>query len=109
MATRTTKIASIKPAASVNTNVLTVAAGYTWILKSVVVFNNAGVADTVYAVPSDAAGNPANIIYGVVVAAGARVEWNGWLVLVPTDQVAVLSVNGTSIFWLSGTKLAGVA
>jgi len=107
--TRSAKLFSVHPLAGVGTNAVAVPAGYTYIVKSATVFNTGGVADTIYVQGVDPVVNIAPFWQAYVLPAGAFVRWDGWVVLAPADYILVLSTTGASLFWMSGTKLLGVA
>jgi len=110
MATRSTKLATAKPAAAVATLVLTVPAGYTYLAKSIFAYNAGGVNDNVFVW----AGDPVTLVTAYILdqfnlAAGGKAEWEGWLTLNPGDTLYVYSQAGISHFWISGSKLPGIA
>lgn len=89
--------------------VLTVPAGETWLLKSVIVYNrNAAAQDvTVFAV-DHVIGSQGNIIRAIALGAATRAEWFGWMVLQPGDIVSIINANAQVDYWVSGTRLLGV-
>jgi hypothetical protein len=109
MPTRSARLASGKPAAAVTTNLGTVPNGYTWLVKSATVFNGAGVADFCYLYLQDAAGNLSFLLYQTALASNGHSEWEGWAALNPGDSLFAFSTQGSSMFWVSGAKLPGVA
>jgi hypothetical protein len=109
MSVRSAVLAIGKPAAATYTVLGTVPAGQTWILKSIVVLNRGAVADTVTVQGAHAGAIAANLLNAAVLAAGASVAQDSWLVLQPGDILAVYATAGVSDFWVSGTKLSGVA
>jgi hypothetical protein len=90
-------------------NVFTVPAGQTWIVKSVVTLNGNGSSSA--AVVSVSTTPTAMGVYLVnKTLAGVTADyWEGWVVMVPGDVLAVLAGLDNVRFWISGTKLIGVA
>lgn len=109
MPTRSTKLASIKPGVATYTTLLTVPDGQTYLVKDVGVANNGGVADTIYVQGLDATGVAGPLIWNTSVPANSAIHWQGWVALNPGDKLLVYSLTGNSHFWISGTKLPGIA
>jgi hypothetical protein len=102
-------LASAKPAAAVSTSLFTVPAGQTYLVKSIMGNDPGPAGDTVSVWAQDVAGVAVNFVEGLVLAVGARFEWDGWVALNPGEQLFVYAVNGNTGFWISGTKLPGIA
>jgi hypothetical protein len=109
MATRTAKLASAKPGAGSFTTVATVPSATTYIVKSLLIFQNSGVTADVRAYASDATNVFAYLFFNQSVPSGTRQEWEGFLVLAPGDTLTVFSSQTNVSFWFSGSKLPGVA
>jgi hypothetical protein len=109
MATRTTKLAALSPAAGLNVNAFTVPAGFTYLVKSVIVYNRRGGTDTVQVYLNDPGNFVGVLVPSQVLASQARLEYVGLVALNPGDSLIVSSSNANSDFWVSGTKLVGVA
>lgn len=80
---------------------------YVVLVKSAA-FNNASAAEITASIILTTANQlvSVNAVQVPVPAAGA-VEWNGWLVLNPGDQVKLHLTGGVAAAWLSGAILAG--
>lgn len=102
-------MATAFPAAGVPTTMLTVPAGQTYLVKSVFVLNNSGAADAVQCWALDPAVTVVGYFVLVTLAATTKIEWEGFLAMNPGDKLNCQSQNGVSHFWVSGTKLVGVA
>jgi hypothetical protein len=109
MPTRSATLAVVTPPANTLTTLLTVPAGMTYIVKSAHLYSTGGAADTVYLFAQRPGPLFGMMLDGAVVAAGGTLEWSGWLVLAPADTLVAQSVQGGTHFWVSGTKLTGVA
>jgi hypothetical protein len=107
--TRSTRLASLIPAPGVATSALTVPAGMTYLIKDVLVSNFAGAGDTVDVYAQDGAGVQGRLFMNQAVPTITRAEWSGFVALNAGDQLFVRSVQGSTHFWVSGTKLVGVA
>ena len=109
MPTRSTKLAALTEAAGGVTDAFTVPPGYTYLVKEVLVVANGGAPTTVLVRGLDAGGIAGYLIHGKALAINENVEWDGWMALNPGDKLQVQSVGGLSSFWVSGTKLPGIA
>lgn len=110
MTTRSAVLGHFQSTVSVlSGNVFTVPAGQTWIVKSVVTLNGNGSSSA--AVVSVSTTPTAMGVYLVnKTLAGVTADyWEGWVVMVPGDVLAVLAGLDNVRFWISGTKLIGVA
>jgi hypothetical protein len=89
-------------------NVLaTVPAGETWILKSLLLYNGAVSASSIYVIVRDPSATVDCYVAREVVAAQTPFNWNGWVVLDAGSQIRGLqSVDGARV-WASGTRLVG--
>lgn len=109
MPTRSTRLASLGPAANTYVTAFTVPNGYTYIVKEVIASSFGGAGDTLNALASDAVGIQAYVLKAQAVGANARAEWDGWLAMNQGDIFQVFSLNGNTHYWISGAKLPGVA
>lgn len=112
MPTRSARLAASHPAAATATTLFTVPNGYTYLIKSVFVYENAPGGDTIIVnmsspgVPAQIAGS---LLAGSALASGGRMEWEGWAALNPGDSLVVYASLGLADFWVNGAKLPGVA
>lgn len=109
MPVRVSKLGSVIPASNVQTTLFTVPAGFTYLVKDVIIVNTSGVADTASAWAQDAGGTRGATIYNASLASGGRTELQTLIAMGPGDTFIVFSNAGPSSFWVSGTKLPGVA
>lgn len=109
MPVRSTKLASIKPPANVVTQAFVVPAGMTYLVKDILVQNAGGASEIATVALQDPGGLIVDVIAGFVVSAGLNSEWSGWVALNPGDQLTVKASVGNLTFWVSGTKLPGIA
>jgi len=106
---RTARLAAVEVNALGTITIATVPAGETWILKSLLVNNQSGVASTVIVLVNRPTPAVPVRLYSESVAQGATRTWEGWLVLQPGDEVKV-NASAVSVFvWASGTRLIGLA
>ena len=90
-------------------SIVTVPAGETWLVKTVIVYNrNAGAQDvTVYAL-DHVIGAQGNIIRAIALASNTRAEYQGLVTLQPGDQLTIINANPQVDYWVSGSRLLGV-
>lgn len=87
----------------------TVPAGETWIVKSASVVNIAAGAQTVSLLARRPSVPVAVTFYTESLNASAVGQWNGWVVLAPGDQLALVMTVGPGRVWVSGSRLIGAA
>jgi hypothetical protein len=109
MPTRSTALAVAIPVAGPLVTLFTVPAGFTYVVKSLMIYNGGVGPDTLYAGFKDPAGTDVYVYTNQALASAGRLEWNGWMAMNPGAQFVVFSTTGNSHFWVSGAKLEGVA
>jgi len=106
---RTAKLGVVTPLAATWVNVCTVPSGQTFLVKDIRWINAGGATDTLSIRARTPGGLQVQLIYALSVGASTTGFWTGWVALVPSDVLEVFASLGTSTFWVSGTKLQGVA
>lgn len=102
-------LAKFTTAAAGWTTIGTVGVGQTWIVKSASMFNASAAARDVRIYANDSPGSNIGVIFFQGINAGAVGYWNGWVVLGPGNNIQVYSDAAGVTFWISGSKLNGVA
>jgi hypothetical protein len=109
MPTRSTKFGSFVPTAGVWFPVLTVPAGMTYLVKSVVIRNNSAFTAIVNVRAGDPGGARGAMVYNRSILTVQGFEWNGWVALNAGDTLEAMSDQNFVDFWISGAKLVGTA
>lgn len=109
MTTRTAVLGAAIPPANVQTTLFTVPAGFTNILKSVWMHNDAGGNNFLSLILARTGQPNFIIIFGQLFAPGDIGSWNGFLAMAPGDSLQALAPAGSAEFWASGSRLFGVA
>lgn len=110
MPTRTAVLARFVTSGSpTQTAVVTVPAGFTYIVKQINISNFTAVLQNAVVFPTDATFTFGGRIISQTIPASSILQYIGALVLGPGDQLIYrYDVDGVYL-WVSGTKLAGVA
>jgi len=107
--TRTAKLYAGGPAAGAFVTAINVPAGKTYIVKAIAAYNTALVADNITIGATGPGGAIRYWFNNTPLAALTAFDWAGFFVMAPGDLMLVYSLGGVTAFWLSGTKLDGVA
>jgi hypothetical protein len=86
--------------------VATVPSGETWIIKEAIAYSAPG---TPRAFLAGRRGSLDVPFLDTPLAAAASVRHERWMVLEPGDQIVAYAQSSAFIYWVSGTKLSGVA
>src|SRR5713226_111983 len=81
--------------------IVTPPVGQTYLVKEIVVWNTTGAADLVQVIAEDASGFDTAIFPLQSLAAHAKLEWNGFLALIPGDTLRASSSGTASTAWVS--------
>lgn len=84
--------------------------GVTWLVKNLIITNENGGGGNIEAFLTDAAQTWHGSLIYAAIGATSRLEWNGYQVMIPGDQLIIISgVAGIIHVRMAGTKLPGVA
>jgi hypothetical protein len=84
-------------------------AGQTLILKSLLVYNGAGVTANPAVWVDTGPGQPTVHIVQAAVATNTTEQWNGWVALEPGHRLVANTDQPNTTVWASGTVLMGTA
>lgn len=108
MPTRTAVLGAAIIAAGVPTTFAVVPAGQTWICKSVLMNDQAGLGGLAYVWFSRPGGILGIMAVAQDLATVPFFEWEGWVVGQPGDVLQCFADTTTVHVWVSGTHLLGV-
>lgn len=108
MPTRSGPVARFhQTAAGLTTVVYTVPVDTTLIVKHVVVRNSEVVDRTVNVYAWNNAAGAAGHMFSTIVVARTLQTWNGWLAMLPGDQLTLYTDGSNVHLWVSGALLPG--
>lgn len=109
MATRTATLGVANVTSTLQTTIATVPAGETWILKSALLNNFAVAAVGIQFWVHSSSLNINVLLFNGSLASNAVLTLSEWVVASPGDSFACILDGQPVRFWLSGTRLVGVA
>lgn len=107
MAVRSARLVSERVVGGTDVEVYEAEPDRTVILKDIRAYNDSGgsVRSLVYVL----SGPALVLIFDQDLLSGRQAGADRWVVLEPGDKIRCASLSGSTIFWISGTELAGVA
>lgn len=109
MTVRTSTLARVKVVNATPVTAFTVPTGQTWILKNILATNNAAAAQVVQASVFNSGAVFGVDVINQSVNAGITIERILQVVMQPGDNLLLAVATGNVVYWISGTKLLGVA